>query len=102
MFQNFSCVHKDLSDLLLYEKSIIDEIISEHNENTILREQYVLKWKQTFQTFLDKFTEREDEFNFIKHHEKIMNAAKWEINKLKRDILEFTTKTFTWYTNNLW
>lgn len=78
---------------LLNEKSLLEETISELNENSFLREQHLKRLKEDHRKFIEEVTTRENELNaLIKNQEEIIINAQEELAKLKKEIKLLSTK----------
>lgn len=87
------CERMDETEALTSEKSLLEETISELNENSTLREQYLKKLKEDHLRFAEEVSIRENELNtLIKNQEDKIKTAYREIDKLKKDISSFQTE----------
>lgn len=87
------CGNQESIELLIQEKSFLEDTISELNENTTLREHHLKKLKDDHKKFIEEVTIREEELNaLIKKQENELKTASQEIEKLRNDILVFKTK----------
>lgn len=107
-----SCIHKNKSKYIFvgdhkikcckamnsveditHEKSLLEETISEINENSLLQEQYISRLKEEHKKFVEEVSIREEELNlFIKNQEDLLKTANIEIGKLKNEIFLLTKK----------
>lgn len=90
------CKTLDSVEIILQEKSILEETVTELNESSLLREQHINKLKQDHVKLIEEITEREEELNkLIKKQEEDLQKANQEIEKLRRDILLLPKKSTT-------
>lgn len=80
---------------LLKEKSVLEDTISELNENSFLQDQHVNRLKSEHKKFIEEVSIREEELNaLIRNQEKIIRDANRELQILKDEIRKFTQKSF--------
>lgn len=80
----------------MHEKSILEDTISELSENTLLREQHLIKLKQDHKKFIEEVSVREEELNaLIKNQEEHLRKANNEIENLRHEVLNLKRKPTT-------
>lgn len=90
------CKTLDSAEIIMQQKSILEDTITEMNESTLLREQHINKLKQDHEKFIEEITEREEELNMlIGKQEEYLQKANEEIEKLRRDIILLQKKPAT-------
>lgn len=90
------CGNQQSIELLIQEKSLLEDTISELSENTTLREHHLLKLKEDHKNFIEEVSIREEELNaLIKKQENELKTASQEIEKLRNEIHFFKTKPKT-------
>lgn len=101
------CEKSESVEILMQEKSILEDTISELSEDTLAREQHLNKLKQDHNKFIEEVTIREGELNaYIKKQEENLQKANQDMEKLRNDILLLkqkptSAKATQTMTNNL-
>lgn len=90
------CEKHDPITLVLNEKNLLEDTVSELNENSFLQEQHVNRLKKEHAQFIEEVSLREEELNaLIRNQEEIIRNANRELEILRNDILKLTGKSFS-------